>query len=103
MRDAWDAQRAGSSGARAVKAHRARRDTSEREIIDVLEKRGAYVRKIAQRGLPDLLVWWHDGRTIHLVECKTGKGKLRETQQWDKIGLHVTVLRSAEEAMRWNR
>lgn len=86
-----------------MKAHRARRDTSEAEIIDVLEKRGCYVRKLAQRGLPDLLVWWHDSPRVYLIECKTGKGKLRETQQWDKVGLNVTVLRSAEEAAMWNR
>jgi hypothetical protein len=86
-----------------MKAHRARRDTSELEIIQVLEKRGAYVRKLAQKGVPDLLVWWPESSRIHLIECKTGKGKLRETQQWDKVGLMVTILRSAEEAMRWNR
>jgi len=96
-----------------MKAHRARRDSSEREITDVLTARGYSWRKIAQRGLPDLLVWKHyyDEPTtttlpstgIWLIEAKTGKGKLRATQDWAKVGLNVTVLRSAEEAIRWNR
>lgn len=89
----------------ANRAHRARRDTSEREITDVLTARGFSWRKIAQRGLPDLLVWIQHcdspATSIWLVECKTGTGKLRETQQWDKIGLRVDVLRTAEEAMQW--
>lgn len=83
--------------------HAAKRDTSEAEIVDVLERRGAHVRKLSAKGLPDLLVWWPESSRVHLIECKTGKGKLRESQQWDKVGLMVTVLRTAEEAMRWNR
>lgn len=89
------------------KAHRARRDTSEREIIDVLEARGFMVRKMAQRGLPDLVVWWIAASGApsppHFIECKTKKAKLRETQHWDTVGLKVDVLRTAEEAMQWNR
>lgn len=90
------------------RAHRARRDTSEVEIIDVLKRRGFSVRKLAQRGMPDLLVWQPRQRDEFsgwpwLIECKTGKEKLRETQQWEKLGLRVTVLRNAEEAMVWNR
>jgi len=80
-----------------------KRDASEKEIVEVLERRGAYVRRLSDTGVPDLLVWWPESSRVHLIECKTGKGKLRETQQWDKVGLVVTVLRSAEEAMRWNR
>lgn len=86
-----------------MKAHRARRDTSEAEIIDVLERRGFKVRKLAAKGLPDLLVWWPDSPKLFAIECKTGKGKLRATQDWASIGLRVSVLRSAEEAAIWNR
>ena len=86
-----------------MKVSRARRDRVEGEIIDVLRKRGAYVKKLAQKGVPDLLVWWHDSTHVWLIECKTDKGKLRETQDWAKVGLNVTILRSAEEAMQWNR
>jgi hypothetical protein len=86
-----------------MKAHRARRDQTEAEIIEVLERRGFRVRKLAAKGLPDLLVWWPDSPKLFAIECKTATGKLRETQQWDKVGLMVTVLRSAEEAAVWNR
>lgn len=88
------------------KAHRARRDASEAEIIDILKARGYHVRQLAARGMPDLMVWYarvEAPSKCHLIECKTGKGKLRITQDWAALGLHVDVLRSAEEAMRWNR
>lgn len=93
------------------KAHRARRDASEAEIIEILERRGFKVKPLAAKGLPDLLVWrpdelgqWYSmAGKPYLVECKTGKKGLRETQDWAALGLHVDVLRSAEEAMRWNR
>jgi hypothetical protein len=91
----------------------ARRDRSEKEIADVLRARGFAVRFLSAKGLPDLLVWkpsnWMPSNWElmsgwpYLIECKTGKGKLRETQDWDALGLRVHVLRTAEEAMQWNR
>lgn len=39
------------------KAHRARRDTSEPSIIEALEKCGWIVRKRAQKGVPDLVIF----------------------------------------------
>jgi hypothetical protein len=89
------------------RAHRARRDTSEAEVIHALEALGWKVKKLAQKGVPDLLVWGRPGsrdtvRRIVLVECKTGKGKLRETQQWDDLGLDVEIFRCAEDVFSWH-
>ena len=47
------------------------------------------------------LVWWRADHHPWLVEVKSRTGKLRVTQQWADLGLKVTVLRSAEDAMRW--
>jgi predicted NUDIX family NTP pyrophosphohydrolase len=83
-----------------TKAYRARRDTNEPAVIDALEKCGWRVWKLAQRGVPDLLCF--KGGRMRLVEVKTCKGKLRQTQQWD-AELKVAVLRSADEALDWSR
>jgi hypothetical protein len=86
------------------KAHRARRDQSEPAIIEALEAGGWCVRKIAQRGLPDLLLF-KAGQplSIRLAEAKTGKAKLRETQNWAAAGLIVAVFRSIEDVLAWQR
>ena len=91
------------------RAHRARRDTSEAEIIAAYKACGYSVRKIAQRGLPDLLVWRHlttrPETQMWFSEAKTGKGKLREGTQtwWAEEGLPVLVMRSAEDVLAWHR
>lgn len=89
------------------RAHRARRDTSEAEIVHALEACGYKAVKLAQKGVPDLLVWRLpvEGRLAglpYLIECKTGKGRLRETQDWEGQGLHVTVMRCAEDVFSWH-
>lgn len=87
-----------------MKAHRARRDASEPEVIDALERCGELVFKLAQKGLPDLLTVNVHTKRISLVEVKTKKGKLRETQSgWEEDGLPVSILRSAEEVWQWAR
>ena len=65
------------------------------------------MRKLSGKGLPDLLVWLprylsHESGWPHLIECKTKKAKLRETQDWETLGLRVDVLRTADEALQWN-
>jgi hypothetical protein len=89
------------------KAHRARRDTSEAEIVRALETCGYKTIKLAQKGVPDLLVWRLPTERLlagvpHLIECKTGKGQLRETQDWEGQGLHVTIMRRAEDVFSWH-
>lgn len=83
------------------RAHRARRDLSEGEILHALGICGWQTRKLAQKGIPDVLAW-KPGRVV-LIECKTGKGKLRETQQWADIGLDVLVFRCAEDVFSWHQ
>ena len=82
------------------KAHRARRDQSEPEIIKALEQCGYQVRKIAQRGLPDLVAWRRNQQPV-FIEAKTGKGKLRATQNWAELGLDVVVFRNQEDVAQW--
>lgn len=79
-----------------MKAHRARRDANEPQVIEALEACGWTVYTIAQRGRPDLLC--KRGRVWQPIEVKTPKGKLRETQQWED----VPVLRSADDVLEWN-
>lgn len=97
------------------RAHRARRDTSEPEVIEALEVCGWGVLKLAQRGVPDLAVWRKHQRyaengkivgvIVRFVECKTKRGKLREGTQtkWEDDGLPVSILRSAEDVLAWHR
>jgi len=88
------------------RAHRARRDTSEPQVIAALEACGWRVKKLAQKGVPDLLIWQPTTemgkRRMELVECKTGKAALRETQQWHKEGLDVRLFRCAEQVFEWH-
>lgn len=78
------------------KAHRSRRDSNEPQVIAALEACGWTVQKIGQRGVPDLIV--RRAGVTHLIEVKTPKGKLRETQQWED----VPVLRSQQDVLEWN-
>lgn len=60
----------------------ARRDVTEPAIIAALQKAGCQVQQLSAKDIPDLLVClpeWMDNR-MALVECKTGRGKLRPGQ-----------------------
>ena len=83
------------------RAHRARRDLSEGEILHALEVCGYRWKKLAQKGVPDVLAW-KPGKIV-LIECKSGKAKLRETQQWAEIELDVLVFRCAEDVFSWHQ
>lgn len=80
-----------------MKAHRARRDANEPQVIQALERCGWTVQKLCQRNVPDLVV--RRGGVTHLIEVKTRTGQLRETQQW---GEDVPVLRSVDDVLTWN-
>jgi hypothetical protein len=85
-----------------AKAHRARRDSNEPEVLQALREHGWICWKIGQRGIPDLLCYLpleRGGVKWQAFEVKTKTGKLRDTQQWG----HVPVLRSAQDVLEWNK
>ena len=76
-----------------------KRDLSEKIIVDFLRQAGWSVLPISVRNGPDLVAGKH-GINL-LLECKTGKGKLRPGQvQWgiDWKGHAPYVIRTVEEA-----
>ena len=80
-----------------------RRDQSEAEIVEYLEKRGAVVEYLSGQSIPDLLVGYA-GRWL-LVECKTGRAALSPGQTaWHQAatakGLPVYVVRTADEVAK---
>lgn len=84
------------------RAHRARRDRAEPEVIETLEACGWKVTKLAQKGIPDLLA--SKGGEIRLIEVKTGSAKLRDTQLWwDEMDMPVYVLRSRDQVLAWHQ
>jgi hypothetical protein len=88
----------------ALKAWGNKRDESEPEIVAALREAGCFVQLLDRPC--DLLVGFR-GRT-HLVECKTGKGKVTDDQRafrdaWR--GSPVETVRTPDEAIelvrRW--
>lgn len=81
---------------------RARTDQSQPGIVAALRGVGAKVQSLHRvgSGCPDLLVSFR-GRW-HVMECKTGKGKLKIDQQdWiDTFTAPVDVVRTPDEALR---
>lgn len=82
--------------------HAARRDGTERVIVDALRAAGAVVRRLNEKDLPDLLVAFR-GRWFCL-ECKSERGRERPGQRLFRlvvgtVGVDVHVVRSAEEAL----
>lgn len=76
-----------------------KRDTSERPIIEALERAGM---SVCQLDRPVDLVAGKHGRN-YLIECKTGKAK-PNTFQADFIETwrgQVVVLRNEDEAINW--
>lgn len=77
----------------------ARRDLSEKPIIDTLRRLGFAVQPLSVRNVPDLLIA-KAGRAA-LAECKTGNAEL-EPGQRDWIAAWpgpVYVLRTVEDAI----
>jgi hypothetical protein len=77
----------------------AKRDTSEGPLVEYLRSAGWSVLYVSVRNGPDLVAGKH-GVNV-LIECKTGKGRLRAGQkawgeQWR--GDQVYVLRAVEDA-----
>lgn len=75
-------------------------DSNQREITAALERVGCLVLSLAAlgRGCPDLLVM--AGRRLHLIECKTERGKLTAAQELFHKLWPVHICRSPEDALR---
>ena len=78
-------------------------DLNQADIRLALEKMGASVQSLATigKGCPDLLICYRG--ILYLIEVKTNKGKLKDSQiKWhaDWIG-PVKTIYSLEEAMVW--
>jgi Holliday junction resolvase len=79
----------------------AKRDASEAAIVAALRTAGWSVEFLNLTDGPDLLIG-KPGRCL-LIECKTGKGKLKPGQSdWHQRwkGPTVIVVRTVEEAIR---
>lgn len=82
----------------------AKRDLTEKAIVDALIAHGCTVTRLSQPGVPDLLVGYQSDhrRRWALLEVKNGKGKLTEDQK-AFIEYHgecpVFVVRTPEEAL----
>jgi hypothetical protein len=78
----------------------ARRDWSERAIVDVLRLGGASVVRLSMKDVPDLLV---GGWGVNeLAEAKTDKNPLSDGQHKFKTGWRgapVWILRSVDDAL----
>jgi hypothetical protein len=89
-----------------VSLHRraAKRDDSEPEVVEALERHGAKVQKLSGEDVPDLLVAL---RGVNwLVEVKTGNAKLKPGQaEWHATwpGLKPVILRNRAQADAWAR
>jgi hypothetical protein len=81
----------------------AKRDQSEKAIVEYLRKAGWSVLHLSVKDGPDLCIGRRttQGGINLLIECKTGKGKLRPGQQdWAKSwnGHPPYVFRTVEDA-----
>jgi Holliday junction resolvase len=82
----------------------AKRDASENRIVTALRLLGWSIQHLNLAHGPDLLAG--RGKATHLIECKTGTGKLRVGQQrWheDWRGAEVVVLRSVADALKFHQ
>ncbi len=69
-----------------------KRDTSEGPIIEALKAVGCKVWQLNGSGIPDLLV--KRGGKLFALECKTNKGKLRDSQSDE-----FPIVRTPDEAL----
>lgn len=77
----------------------AKRDKPETLIVTALRAAGCTVRRLSQRGIPDLLVGRHG--LNYLLEVKDHYGELTSDQEDFFNDWHgqVTVVRTVEEAL----
>jgi hypothetical protein len=75
-----------------------KRDANEKPIVEALEAYGAYVRKLAGNGVPDLLVRYRGIWTP--LEVKAEKGRLTKAQIAADAAEPFTIVRSIDDALR---
>jgi Holliday junction resolvase len=75
----------------------ARRDGTERRIIQALRKVGVQVFPMSGRGLPDLLLF-HRGRWS-VLEIKTKGGRLTDAQKNTRVTAPFPIASTVEEAL----
>ena len=80
----------------------AKRDANEKDIVEVLEKRGFNVERVSAPGFPDLVV--SKNGSAWFVEVKRPKGTFTQAQlefrtRWQ--GPKPWTLRSVEDALRF--
>jgi hypothetical protein len=90
-----------SAGRRVRGVQGSKRDANEPAIIDAFRRCGASVTRLSFPGGPDLLVGYQ--RQTFLVEVKSTKGKLTESQvlwvdSWR--GGDVVIVRTPDDALR---
>jgi hypothetical protein len=88
-----------------VSLHRraAKRDSSEREIIDALEACGWTVQQVSAKDFVDLVIA-KDGRNV-LVEVKSGTKPLKPCQRerFDSWPGPKVILRSGDQVLAWEK
>lgn len=84
----------------SINRRAAKRDISEKSIIEALQAAGCTVVQISKRGVADLLVGYHGQN--YLMEVKTGKAKLTMAENIFHLDWQgqVTIVRSVEEALQ---
>ena len=79
----------------------AKRDANEDRIVSVYETAGAFVQKLSETGVPDLLVSFLD--ELHLIECKVDNADLTPAQKrWHKAwrGKKPEIVRNEAQAAK---
>ena len=85
---------------RGLARHAAKRDKNEAEIVSALERTGWIVRRLSDKGIPDLLCI--RGKQVMLLEVKMPGAKLNDEQSgFFKLvqGAPVWVAYSIKEAL----
>ena len=76
-----------------------KRDANEPAIVQALQRIGARVQRVSEKGFCDLVVF-HPTQGIVLVEVKTAKGKLTDAQvEHRRDGWPVCIVRNTAEAL----
>jgi len=82
-----------------LRVYKNKRDKAEADIVDALRKAGCSVVRLDRP--VDLLVGYR--RQTHLVEIKTGKGKLTKSQEEFRVtwrGAYFYILRDVDDALK---
>lgn len=86
----------------SIHRYNAKRDANEPAIVDALRAAGAYVWRISEKDVCDLLVIFRG--VTHLLEVKVPKGTVKSGQEtfiaaWNEAGGSAAIVRTEEEAL----